>query len=139
LPLACSWPQQTAKPRPDREINRHVKLKNKPAKNGDRCEPGEYDPEECQAGDVTEKQVSKPRMTRLRAGKPNCGDEWGQRNPAKPRQVERRKASRVKKPATDRSQPRPKLQYFPPISHAARMNRRCCARNRIALSRSGGL
>jgi hypothetical protein len=63
LPLAWSWPQQIAKPRPDREINRHVKLKDKPTKNGDRREPKEYDPEERQAGDVTEKQVSKPRMT----------------------------------------------------------------------------
>jgi len=63
LPFAWSWPQQIAKPREDREINRHVKLKNEPTKNGNRREPEEDDPEKRQAGNVAEKQVSKPRMT----------------------------------------------------------------------------
>ena len=110
MPLARSWTKQTAKPRPDREINRHVKRKNKPTENGNGREPKEYDPEERQAGDVTEKQVSKPRMTRLLAGKPNCGDKRGQRDPAEPRQIKRRKTNRVKKPATDCSQPWPRCQ-----------------------------
>src|SRR5262249_31573897 len=104
-----AWPQQTAKPRPEREINRHVKLEDKPTKNGDRRQPGECDPEERHAGDVTEEQISEPPMAGVCAGKPNGGDKGSQRDPTEPRQVERRKASRVKQPATDRSQPRPKF------------------------------
>ena len=49
-------------------------------------------------------------MTWLRVGKPNRGDEGDQRDPAKPREVERRKASGVKESARDRGQPRPKLR-----------------------------
>src|SRR5262249_22817136 len=102
--------KQNPKPGPKGEIDRHVELENKPAENGNSCEPGESRPKKCQPSNITQQKVMKPSIAHLFAWKPNCGDERCERNPTKPVEIKRRKTACVEKPASDGSKPRPKPQ-----------------------------
>src|SRR4030095_11767899 len=104
--------EKSAKPCPKRNVDCHVELENKPAEDGDSCEPAENRPEKRQSGEVAETKIPKPGMARLASGKPNCRHERYKRDPAEPDQIKRRETAGVQKPATDRCQPRPDAQHF---------------------------
>src|SRR5439155_4509514 len=67
-------PDQSAKARPQCDINRHIELENKPAEDRDSCEPRESGPEKCYSRDVPQPKIPKPAMSRFLSGKPNGGD-----------------------------------------------------------------
>lgn len=99
--------EQTAKPCKSGEVNRHVKLKQEPAENGDSRQPGKNGPKKRESGDIPKQKVAQPTVPRIFAAKPNRCEQRRKGKPAKPTLVEGRKATGVKKTRGNRAKPWP--------------------------------
>src|SRR5229473_606015 len=109
--------QQSAKPTPDGEVNRHVKLKQKPAQTGDCCQPGKDRPKKSEPGDIPEQKVAQPTPFRVFSGKPNCCEQRSESEPAEPGLIEGRKTAGAKQTGENSGQPRPCADRFSKTLH----------------------